>query len=278
MRSAERRMSEGGGGGDSRRRGPSRGRAIAARRSASRPCAEGSEGEAIERHMPLVRQIVQQVEGGLPPSVEHDEVLSWAVDGLLDAIRKFDGSLGTSFSGYARIRIRGAILDQLRSLDWASRTVRQKANRLARRVRELEHQLGRAARQEEIAEALEISLSEYHAMQAELGDLSLVSLEDVSCGRNGEQLSYEEFIAAPRADPLALLLAREERDEIARAMDELPGKERLVLPLYYSTGLTMKEVGQKLGITESRVSQLHGKALGRLRSMLADQPSPVLSC
>lgn len=275
MRSAVRRMSGSGGRGDRALRGARRVRGGAARREAKPPRAEGTEVEAVTRHMPLVRQIVQQVQGGLPPSVERDEVQSWGIDGLLDAIRKFDASRGTSFTGYARIRIRGAILDQLRALDWASRTARQKANRIGRRVRELEHQLGREASHEEIAAALGVSLAEYHSLQSELGELSLISLEDVSCGRNGERLSYEEFIPAPLADPLALLLQREARDEIARAMDELPGKERLVLPLYYSSGLTMKEVGQQLGITESRVSQLHSKALLRLRTVLSDQrPAP----
>lgn len=232
----------------------------------------------VAEYMPLVRQIVRQMQGMLPPSIEQDEVVSWGVSGLLSALRKFDPGLGTTFSTYARIRIRGAMLDELRSLDWVSRTGRQKANHLRRSTQQLEHRLGRPASVEEVAEAMGISLEKYYALQAELGDLSLVSLEEVSFGRTTEHLGYEEVLRSPEADPLGSLLGQERRDELSRAIETLPGKERLVMPLYYRSELTMKEVGARLGITESRVSQLHNKAIGRLRHMLDVQlADPVVS-
>lgn len=236
-----------------------------------------SEGEMVQRHLPLVRQIVKQVAGLLPSSIEHDEVMSWATHGLLDAIRKFDPEAGTAFSTYARIRVRGAILDELRCLDWASRTARQKANHLRRTLQSLQHKFGREASQEEVAEALGVPIEKYHQMRVEASELTMLSLEDVSPGRNDDNLSFEEFLPATQGDPVAMLLAREKRDVLRAAIEELPGKERLVLPLYYRSELTMKEVGDRLGITESRVSQLHTKALSRLRGVLGPQSEASLS-
>lgn len=249
--------------------------ALCALRAPGQRTVEGSEGAAVARHMPLVRQVVQQAHGVLPSSIEHDEVLSWGVAGLLDALRKFDADAGTSFSTYARIRIRGSILDQLRGLDWASRTTRQKANHLRRSTQELEHRLGRPAAPEEIASAMDLSLEKYHALRTEVGDLRLLSLEEISFGRATENLSYEEFVPSPTADPLSMLLARERKDAVSRAIESLPGKERLVMPLYYRSEMTMKEVGQRLGITESRVSQLHSKALVHLRNLLERQAPEI---
>ncbi len=245
----------------SRRRGP-------VRRGASAPRLVAEE--EVRVHLPLVRQVVQQVQGALPASVEFDEIMSWGIDGLLDAVRKYDASKGTHFQTYARIRIRGAILDQLRSLDWVSRTTRQKANQLVRKIQELEHSLGRQATQDELAASLGLNLEKLHELMGEVGDLALVSLEDVAFGRNSERVSFEDYMAAPGGDPIAALLSQERAGAVAEAIRQLPGKERLVMPLYYNGELTMKEVGARLGITESRVSQLHTQAIGRLRELLSD--------
>lgn len=222
----------------------------------------------LDSYLPLVRQVVQQVQGTLPASVEFDEIMSWGIDGLLDAVRKFDASRGTKFRPYARIRIRGAILDQLRALDWVSRTTRQRANHFAREVQQLEHRLGRRARQDEVAEVLGLTIEELHSLLTEIGDLGLVSLEDLAFGRNNERVTFEDFVAAADGDPLDGLLTRERADVLAEAIRHLPEKERRVMPLYYERELTMKEVGALLGITESRVSQLHTQAIGRLRTLL----------
>lgn len=226
--------------------------------------------EDVTTYMPLVRQVVQQVQGALPASIEYDEVMSWGVDGLLDAARKYDASKGTHFQTYARIRIRGAILDQLRSLDWVSRTTRQKANQLLRKVQQLEHTLGRQATHDELAESMGLSLAQLHELINEVGDLSMVSLEDVAFGRNNDRVSFEDYIPSSTGDPMAALLSQERAGVVADAIRQLPEKERMVMPLYYNKELTMKEVGVRLGITESRVSQLHTQAITRLRSILAD--------
>jgi RNA polymerase sigma factor for flagellar operon FliA len=226
--------------------------------------------EDVTKFLPLVRQVVQQVQAALPASIEYDEIMSWGVDGLLDAARKFDATKGTHFQTYARIRIRGAILDQLRSLDWVSRTTRQKANQLLRNVQKLEHSLGRQASHDELAASMGISLSRLHELMSEVGDLAMVSLEDVAFGRNNERVTFEDYIASSTGDPMAALLSQERAGAVAEAIQQLPEKERLVMPLYYNGELTMKEVGARLGITESRVSQLHTQAITRLRSLLSD--------
>jgi len=154
--------------------------------------------------------------------------VSWATQGLLDAIRKFDPEAGTAFSTYARIRVRGAVLDELRGLDWASRTARQKANRLRRTVESVQNKLGRDGSQEEVAAALGVSIEKYHELRGEAAELSVLSLEDVSPGRSDDHLSFEEFLPARQGDPVDMLLAREKRDALHEAIDQLPGKERLV--------------------------------------------------
>lgn len=259
------------------RRRPQGNRRISSQRrgpTASRPKEKEEKGpigeEEVTTYLPLVRQVVQQVQAALPASIEYDEVMSWGVDGLLDASRKYDASKGTHFQTYARIRIRGAILDQLRSLDWVSRTTRQKANQFLRTVQQLEHTLGRQATHDELAESMGISISRLHELMNEVGDLAMVSLEDVAFGRNNERVTFEDYIASSTGDPMAALLSQERAGAVAEAIKQLPEKERLVMPLYYNNELTMKEVGARLGITESRVSQLHTQAISRLRTILAD--------
>lgn len=247
------------------KRGPSRSKEARAVRSGERPLRE----EDVTMFLPLVRQVVQQVQAALPASIEHDEVMSWGVDGLLDAFKKYDPSKATHFNTYARIRIRGAILDQLRSLDWVSRTVRQKANHLSRSAQRLEHHLGRQASHDELASSMGLSMGRLHELITEVGDLAMISLEDVAFGRNNERLGFEDYIASHTGDPMAALLSRERAGAVAEAIQQLPEKERQVMPLYYHSELTMKEVGARLGITESRVSQLHTQAISRLRTILS---------
>lgn len=249
----------------STKRGPSRSKAERSVRTGERPLRE----DDVTIFLPLVRQVVQQIQAALPASIEHDEVMSWGVDGLLDAFKKYDPSKATHFHTYARIRIRGAILDQLRSLDWVSRTVRQKANHLSRSAQQLEHHLGRQASQDELASSMGVSIGRLHELMTEVGDLAMISLEDVAFGRNNERLGFEDYIASHTGDPMTALLSRERAGAVADAIQQLPEKERMVMPLYYHSELTMKEVGARLGITESRVSQLHTQAITRLRSILS---------
>ncbi len=273
MRSAVRASSSGRSRSGTGHRGPTR---VKGPRAVRQARSRGDRSEEIASFLPLVRQVVQQIQGALPASIEHDEVMSWGIDGLLDAFKKFDPDRATHFQTYARIRIRGAILDQLRSLDWVSRTVRQKANNLVRSSQKLEHQLGRQASQDELAHSMGLKIDQLHDLMTEVGDLALVSLEDVAFGRNSERLGFEESLAGQSGDPMSTLLSRERAGVVAAAIEQLPEKERMVMPLYYHGELTMKEVGARLGITESRVSQLHTQAIGRLRDLLSDYaPEPT---
>ena len=256
----------------STKRGPTHSKAERSKRSGERPLRE----DDVTLFLPLVRQVVQQIQAALPASIEHDEVMSWGVDGLLDAFKKYDPSKATHFHTYARIRIRGAILDQLRSLDWVSRTVRQKANHLTRSAQQLEHHLGRQASQDELASSMGLSIGRLHELMTEVGDLAMISLEDVAFGRNNERLGFEDYIASHTGDPMAALLSHERAIAVADAIQQLPEKERMVMPLYYHSELTMKEVGARLGITESRVSQLHTQAISRLRTILSDYAQDAL--
>lgn len=220
------------------------------------------EDAAVALHLLLVHQVARQVARVLPPSIELDDLVGWGTDGLLDALRRFDDAGATSFRTYARIRIRGAILDGLRGLDWLSRTGRDRATRIEEGRREAEHRAGRAATDEEVAVVLGRTLAELHRELGEVGSLSLVSLDD-------PEVAADRVPAAPEAsDPAAIASMRQRARALRSAIDRLPGKERDVLPLYYGGDLTMKQVGIRLGITESRVCQLHGQAIVRLRAMM----------
>ncbi len=233
-------------------------------------------GERLLRWMPLVRQLAQQIHATLPPGVERDELIGWGLDGLLSALERFDPERGMSFVGYARIRIRGAILDQLRTHDFATRTMRQKATRLERSARRIEARLGRPAAVDELASEMGLSLEALHDLRCEVGDLGMVSLDELGSGQAGEMLGYEELLAAQAGDPVAALFAEERARAVSEALLVLSPRERLVLPLYYQADLTMREVGERLGITESRVSQLHSHALARLRDRLAPRVDDLL--
>jgi len=229
----------------------------------------GGRDELLVRHLPLVRQVVQRLAVRKPPHIDIDDLVSWGIVGLLDAIKKYDPGKEASFATYAQFRIRGAILDHLRSLDWVPRSVRQKASLLERTCHSLENQLGRLATEEEIAAALGMSLQEYQCLLSKVGEMCLFSLEDLGFGSGEERLRKgRNTEALDGEDPLAVLLTQERIDIVADAIGRLPERERLVVTLYYHEELTMKEVGAVLGLTESRVSQVHSQAMLRLRGNL----------
>ena len=239
--------------------------------SRGRPASERSAtppDEAIRAYLPLVRRVVQRLAVRKPPQVELDELVSWGIEGLLDAFKKYDARKQAAFATYAQFRIRGAILDRLRGMDWVSRSVRQKATLLEKTYRRLEGTLGRPAREEEVAEALGMTLPELHALLSEVGQMSLFSLEDLGLGAGQERLQVEKILESDGSDPMQALLSRERVDLVADAIRALPQKEQTVIALYYHEGITMKEAGAVLGLTESRVSQLHAQALLRLRGLL----------
>lgn len=230
----------------------------------------------LEENLPEVRYIARRIHDRLPSHVPFDDLVHAGILGLIDAVDKFDPRKNVQLKSYARFRIRGAILDSLRQMDWSPRHLRRQARRIEDVTRELSTELGRTPTEPEIAAKLEISLSEFQQLLGELRGLDLGSLQV----ENSEESGGEPLqIAAnnPDLDPFHLAARSEVRAILAEAMGELDEKERQVLGLYYLEELTMKEVGVILDVGESRVSQIHTAALIRLRARLAGRLGPPAS-
>jgi RNA polymerase sigma factor FliA len=215
--------------------------------------------ELIVRHAELVKRIAYHLAGRLPPSVEVNDLIQAGMLGLMEAAANWSMNRGASFETYAGIRIRGAMIDALRKLDWAPRSVHRQARAVAAAVREIEQRTGRDARDVEVAEHMGLSLEAYHRALQDAACCQLASLEDSS----GDQYRDE-------SDPFQDAADDAFRGALVHAIGNLPERERLVMSLYYSDGLNLKEIGAVLDVTESRVCQLHGQALSRLRARLAD--------
>ena len=207
---------------------------------------------------------------GMPQNVDFDDLVGYGVFGLLDAIEKFDPNKDIKFKTYAVTRIRGAIYDELRSIDWVPRSVRQKAKELERVIGKLENRLGRSAKDDEIAKELGVSVRELRTLILKISGASILSLSDVwFVGDESDKVSVMETIESPRSLNPDVIVEREEvKNIIVEAISDLPDKEKKVLILYYYEDLTLKEIGEVLQVTESRISQLHTKAIMRLRSKL----------
>src|SRR5881628_2712025 len=190
---------------------------------------DGTRDEVLRRHLPLVRRVVQRLAARKPPHIEIDDLVSWGIVGLLDAITKYDSKKEASFSTYAQFRIRGAILDHLRSLDWVPRSVRQKASLIEKVSHQLEGVLGRPPGEEEIAAELGVSLDAYQDLLTKVGEMSLFSLEDLGFGGGEERFSFERALEEGDADPLGTLLTRERVAIVAEAIRRLPERERTVV-------------------------------------------------
>ena len=224
----------------------------------------------IQEYAPMVKYVANRIAMRLPPHIETDDLISVGVLGLIDAIDKYDSSRGAKFKTYAEFRVRGAILDELRSMDWVPRSVRQKASAMDGVVQKLQNRLGRSPEDDEIAKEMGISLGELFAALNETKSMPILSLEDLGIAKeSGEQQSLLDCLAGKGdSDPQTQLRLNELKEIIAKAIDTLPEKERLMISLYYYEELTMREIGEVLGITESRVSQIHSKAVFRLRNKL----------
>lgn len=219
-------------------------------------------------HLASVRFIARKLHRTLPAHVELDDLVSAGMVGLLEACDRFDARRHVQFKSYAQFRIRGAILDWLRSLDWGPRELRRKARSIAEASRILTQQLGRAPAEQEIAAALDMELADFQQLTGELKSLELGSL-NAEHTRDEDHEELEFVATSPEEDPLHLFLGNESRQRLIDAIEELPEKERLVLTLYYYEELTMREIGATLGVVESRVSQIHSSAIRRLRASLA---------
>jgi RNA polymerase sigma factor for flagellar operon FliA len=221
----------------------------------------GTADAVLRRHLPLVRDVAHQVARRKPPHVEVDELMSWGMEGLLDAYRRFRPDKHASFRTYARFRVRGVIMDNLRERDLLSRTARRKAVLLERTRARLEAILGRTPGELEMADALKIDLVKLRTMAAET-DFGTVSVEDLR--------TVERHMPDHASDPLRTVLGRERARLVNAALRRLPEKEHAAVTLYYKSDRTMREVADSLSLSESRVSQLHSQALARLRAILAD--------
>jgi len=226
--------------------------------------------EVIKRYSPMIKYVANRIAMRLPPHIEVDDLISVGVLGLMDAISKYDSSRGAKFKTYAEFRVRGAILDELRAMDWVPRSIRQKASNVDKVVQTLQAKLSRSPEDEEVAKEMGITLDQFHNTLNETKSIPIFSLEDLGIAKeSGEQQSLLDCLAGKAdADPQTQIRLIELKEIIAKAIDALPEKERLMVSLYYYEELTMKEIGAVLEITESRVSQIHSKAVYRLRTKL----------
>jgi RNA polymerase sigma factor for flagellar operon FliA len=226
--------------------------------------------QLIIRYAPWVKFIALRMAAKLPAHIQAEDLISAGIIGLIDALDKFNPAREVQFKTYAQIRIQGAMKDELRSLDWASRSVRQKAKRLEQTYATLEQDLGRPPSSEEAASSMGINIQEFEELLDDVKGTSLVSLEEIGQTATNEDKSaiLDALLTRQDQDPLEMLNLQDLKKALTLAIDELPNKERLVLSLYYFDELTMKEVGKVLNLTESRISQLHTQAILRLRGKL----------
>lgn len=224
--------------------------------------------ELIERYAPLVKYIAERLSARLPASIEVEDLISTGVIGLIDALDKFVPDKGVKFKTYAEFRVRGAMLDYLRRQDWAPRSMRRKERQLSQIFRELEQKLKRPATHEEVADEMGVTMDEFADLLNKARGLSLLSLNKGRDDGGDESELLDTIPDEPDNTPFEILKTQEVRDLIARKINGLPEKERMVVSLYYYNELTMKEIGTALGVTESRVSQLHSSAILRLKGHL----------
>jgi RNA polymerase sigma factor for flagellar operon FliA len=233
----------------------------------------------VLRYVSLVKYVAGRLAIGLPPSVQTDDLTSSGILGLMDAIDKYDLERDTRFETYAVTRIRGSILDELRALDWIPRSTRQKARKLENAYVELESTLGRSATTEEIAKKLNLSTQALYGLLDEVRSTNLVSLDEYVQGKDGDGQTRLVDAVEDRVslDPSDRIDIEDLKDVMNGAIMRLPSRERLVIALYYYEELTLKEIGSILNVSESRISQIHTKAVTRLRSKLRSQMKALIS-
>jgi len=238
----------------------------------------GIRDAIIKQYAPLVKYVAGKVSIGMPHNVDFDDLVGFGVFGLFDAIEKFDPEKHVKFKTYAVTRIRGSIIDELRSIDWVPRSVRQKSRELDEAVQRLESKLGRAATDEEIAREMNLDQNDFNKVMLKVSGTSLLSLNDIwNSGDENDKVSLVDTIESPSSLQPEMIV---EKDEIKRviveAIQNLPEKEKKVLVLYYYEDLTLKEIGKVLEVTESRISQLHTKAISRLRAKLTNVKKGIM--
>ncbi|MFC2972568.1 RNA polymerase sigma factor FliA [Azotobacter bryophylli] len=220
--------------------------------------------DLLEQHLPLVRRQALNLQTRLPASVELDDLIQAGTIGLLDALSRYDVGQGASFATFASQRIRGAMLDELRSRDWVPRSVRRNARELEDTMRRLQQRLGRPPEEREVAAAMGLDLDEYRQLLMDTNGSQLVAIDEL-----GED-EIDAMSSGHYASPFAELAEGRDRERLVKAIEALPEREKLVLGLYYQEDLNLKEIGAVLRVSESRVCQLHSQAVSRLRSSLAE--------
>jgi RNA polymerase sigma factor FliA len=228
----------------------------------------------ILHYSPLVKYVAGRVGVGLPPNIEQADLVSYGIFGLIDAIQKFDLERAIKFETYAISRIKGAIIDELRSIDWIPRSVRYKAREVEKAYAALEARLHRTPTEAEVAVELGIALEDLHTIFSQVSFVNVVALDELltAGGEKGDKLSLVDTLEDTKAeDPVQAFESEETKYLLAKAINTLPEREKIVVTLYYYEGLTLAEIGQVLGVTESRICQMHTKAVLQLRGKLADQ-------
>jgi RNA polymerase sigma factor for flagellar operon FliA len=233
---------------------------------------EGARERLILHYAPLVKYVASRVATGLPASVDQADLVSYGMFGLIDALEKFDPGRGNKFETYAIPRIKGAIIDELRAMDWVPRSVRFKAREIEKAYSDLESIHKRAPTEKEVAARLGVTLRELHEVINQISFVQVLQLDEIlSVGSDrGEQVSLLDTLADRGTDPTTGLEGQETRGLLAAAINSLSEREKIVVTLYYFEGLTLAEIGEILGVTESRVCQIHTKAVGQLRLQLVE--------
>ncbi|TFV93904.1 RNA polymerase sigma factor FliA [Oxalobacteraceae bacterium OM1] len=228
------------------------------------------KNDLLKAHAPLVKKLAHQMMAKLPPSVDVDDLIQAGMIGLLDAVNRYEDNHGAQFETYAVQRIRGAMLDELRNSDWLPRSIRQNMRKIETAMNNLQQRLGRAPKEAEIAKEMKVSLEDYQEMLNDGIGHQLVYYEDFHDKEDSDHF-LDRFCIDEQSDPLQSLLAGGFRQAVIQAIEALPEREKILMGLYYEQEMNLKEIGAVMGVSESRVSQLHSQAIARLRSKLREK-------
>jgi RNA polymerase sigma factor for flagellar operon FliA len=231
---------------------------------------KSDKNHLLQEHAPLVKRLAHQMKAKLPPSVEVDDLIQAGMIGLLDAVNRYEDNHGAQFETYAVQRIRGAMLDELRNSDWLPRSIRQNMRKIEVAMNNLQQRLGRPAKEAEIAKELKVSLSEYQDMLNDGSGHQLVYYEDFHEKDENDHF-LDKYCVDLSSDPLQSLVNGGFRQAVIQAIEALPEREKILMGLYYEQEMNLKEIGAVMGVTESRVCQLHSQAISRLRAKLKEK-------